>query len=95
MVYPKVTTIFVSFSIQVIYAHYAHSTVSNPESVTQSHGRVVKTPTSYSEFPRLDSLPRRPAILIEVSRGFRQSLQENSGDRTLKFGHDHFLPNTF
>jgi hypothetical protein len=95
MVYPKVTSIFVSFSIQVIYAHYAHSTVSNPVSVTQSHGRVVKTPTSYSGGPGFDYLPRRHAILIEVSRGFRQSLQENSGDSTLKFGHDRFLPNTF
>jgi hypothetical protein len=40
---------------------------------------VVSTPTSYSGGPGFDSRPRRPAILIEIFRGFSQSLQENTG----------------
>jgi hypothetical protein len=32
--------------------------------------RVVNTATSYSGGPRLDSQPRRPAILTEVFRDF-------------------------
>jgi hypothetical protein len=36
------------------------------------------TPTSYSGGPGFDSRLRRPAILIEVFRGFPQSLQANA-----------------
>jgi hypothetical protein len=42
-------------------------------------GRVVKAPTSYSGGPGFDSRPARAAILIEVFRGFPQSLQANAG----------------
>jgi hypothetical protein len=47
--------------------HHAHSWIS-----------VVNTPASYSVSPGFKSLPRRLAILIEVFRGFPQSLQTNS-----------------
>jgi hypothetical protein len=48
-------------------------------SVIERHGRVVKTPTSYSGGPGFDSRTRRPDILIEVFRAFPQSLQANVG----------------
>jgi hypothetical protein len=40
---------------------------------------VVDTPTTYSGGVGLDSWPRRPTILMEVSRGFPESLQANAG----------------
>jgi hypothetical protein len=63
------------------------ATIPSPE----RHGRVLKTTASYSGGPGFDSRPRRPAILIEVSRGSPLSLQAN----VLKLGHDRFLPNPF
>jgi hypothetical protein len=41
--------------------------------------RGYTTPASYSGGPGFDSLPQRPAILIDVFRGFPQSLQVNAG----------------
>jgi hypothetical protein len=41
---------------------------------TERRGRVVNTPASYSSGPVFDSRSRRQAILIEVFRGFPQSL---------------------
>jgi hypothetical protein len=61
---------------------------------TERRGRVVNSPASYSEGPGFKSRPRRPVMQIEVSRGFPQSLQTNSG-LCLKLGHDRFLPNPF
>jgi hypothetical protein len=42
---------------------------------TERCGRVANTPTSYSQEPGFDSRPRRQPIMIEVFRGFAQSLQ--------------------
>jgi hypothetical protein len=64
-------------------------------STTERRSRVVNTPASYSRDPGFKSLLRRPAILIEVVRGFPQSLHVNARDSTLKLGHDHFLPDPF
>jgi hypothetical protein len=46
---------------------------------TERRGRVVNTRTSYSVGPGFDSLPRRPANLIEIFRVFTQSLKANAG----------------
>jgi hypothetical protein len=45
---------------------------------TERRGWVVNTPASYSEGPSFKIRPRRLAMLIEVFRGFTQSLQANS-----------------
>jgi hypothetical protein len=45
---------------------------------TERRGRVVNTPASYLEGPGFKSLPRRPATLIEVFRGFSLSFQVNA-----------------
>jgi hypothetical protein len=52
-----------------------------PDDRTKRRGRVVNTPTSYSGGPGFDYRSRRPAILIEVFRGFPQSLQANAERR--------------
>jgi hypothetical protein len=44
---------------------------TSPRSHTERHGRMANTPASYSGGPGFKSLPRQPAILIEVFRGFR------------------------
>jgi hypothetical protein len=59
---------------------------------TKCHGWVVNTPASYSGGPGFNSWPWWLAILIDVFRGFPQSLQANI---TLKLGHDCFLPISF
>jgi hypothetical protein len=45
---------------------------------TERRGRVVNTPASYLGGPGVKSRPKRPAILIEVFRGFPQFLQANA-----------------
>jgi hypothetical protein len=47
--------------------------------LTERRVRVVHTPTSYSGGAGFNSLPRRPAIPIQVFRGFPQSLKVNAG----------------
>jgi hypothetical protein len=49
-----------------------------PPEETECRGRVVNTPALYSGGPGFKSWPQQPAILIEVVRGFSQSLQANS-----------------
>jgi hypothetical protein len=44
--------------------------IPEPDMDTEHRGRVVNTPASYSRCPRFKSWPRRPAILIDVYRGF-------------------------
>jgi hypothetical protein len=46
---------------------------------TEHHGRVVNTPALYSGDPGFKSQSRRPAMLIEIFRGFIQSLQTIPG----------------
>jgi hypothetical protein len=48
-------------------------------SSAESRSRVVYTPASNSGGPRLKSRPRRPVILIAVSRDFPQSLRQMPG----------------
>jgi hypothetical protein len=46
--------------------------------VTERRGRVVNTPVIYSGCPVFKSRPQPLAILIEVFRGFAQSLYVNA-----------------
>jgi hypothetical protein len=48
------------------------------EELTERRGQVGNTTASYSGVPGFKSRLRRLAILIEVLRGFLQSLQANS-----------------
>jgi hypothetical protein len=48
--------------------------VSKPNVVVE-----LNTATSYSRGHGLDSRPWRQAMLVEISRGFLQSLQANAG----------------
>jgi hypothetical protein len=48
-------------------------------SLSERRCRIVNNPASYSGGTGFKSRPRRTAILIEVFRGFPQSLQANAG----------------
>jgi hypothetical protein len=53
--------------------------ISHLSLLAERRVRVVNTNTSYSGGPGFDCRPRRPAILIEVLRGFPLSLRANAG----------------
>jgi hypothetical protein len=48
-------------------------------SETERRGPVVNDPASYLGGPGFESQTRKPAILIEVFRGYPQSHQSNAG----------------
>jgi hypothetical protein len=66
----------ISLHCDAIFKQY---NVSFRSGLTERRDQVVNTPASYLRGPGFDSVARRPAILIEIFRGFSQSLQENAG----------------
>jgi hypothetical protein len=53
--------------------------IISPCVLNECRGRVVNTPTSYLGGSGFDSRSQRPAVVIEVFRGFPQSLKANVG----------------
>jgi hypothetical protein len=73
---PCNATIFSSIlRLSVLYS------ASNPVLPTKCNilHNGINTPPLYSGGPDFESRPRRPAMLIEVFRGFSQSLQASAG----------------
>jgi hypothetical protein len=65
--------------IQLNTRELACTQITGSDSWTERRGRVFNSPVSFSGGPGLKSRPGRPDVLIEVFRGFYQSLQANPG----------------